>query len=153
VSSFPKAAIVAAGAFVAVLVAPMALAHSSFLYGPDLRVEGQGKTGNVAFTLVLTPSYATPKPGVQVTMTNCKFGQKAPIRLIRRIGPLGPGRTLTARPGKIVWTVGTVPGKPAKPKLRLRLALPAGVNKFCMLTSMYDSFTKQTVQQTTRVPV
>ena len=152
-SSFPKAAIVAAGAFVAVLVAPIALAHSNFRYGPDLRVEGQTKTANVAFTFTLSPSYSSPKPGVRVTMTNCKTGKQAPIRLLRRVGPLGAGQTLSGRAGKYVWTVPTVPGKPAQPKLHLRLAIPTGPQKFCLLTSMYDSYTKSTVNQTTRVPL
>ena len=152
-SSFRKAAIVAAGGLVAALVAPLALAHSNFLYGPDLRVEGQGKTGNVAFKFTLTPSYSSPKPGVRVTMTNCKTGKQPPIRVLRRIGPLGAGQTLSGRRGKYVWSVPTVPAKPVQPKLRLTMVLPAVVTKFCLLTSMYDSYTKQTVNQTTRVPV
>jgi hypothetical protein len=135
-----------------VLVAPAALAHS--IFGPDLRVEGQSLTNSVALNLVLTPSYKTAKPGVVVTMTNCKSGQKAPIRLIRRIGALGPGRTLQSRPGRLVWTLDTVPAKPAKPKLQLRLAIPAvAADKFCVHTSMYDNFTKRTVDITTRVPL
>jgi len=144
---------VAAGALVAALVAPLALAHSNFLYGPDLRVEGQGKAGNVAFTFILTPSYSSPKPGVRVTMTNCKTGKQAPIRLIRRVGPLGAGQTLSGHAGKYVWTVPTVPAKPVRPKLRLRMAIPTGPVSFCLLTSMYDSYTKSTVNQTTRVPL
>jgi hypothetical protein len=153
VSSFPKAAIVAAGALVAALVVPVALAHSTFRYGPDLRVEGQTKTGDVAFTFTLTPSYSSPKPGVRVTLSNCKTGKQAPIRVLRRIGPLGAGQTLSGRRGKYVWSVPTVPAKPVQPKLRLRMALPAVGAKFCLLTSMYDSYTKQTVNQTTRVPL
>jgi hypothetical protein len=142
---------VVAGALIAVLVAPAALAHS--IFGPDLRVEGQRLTKTVAFTLILTPSYSTPKPGVIVTMTNCKSGQAAPIRLVRRLGTLGAGRSLQAHPGKLVWSVETVPAKPAKPRLRLRLAIPKGVKKLCVQTSMYDNFTKQTVNMTTKVPL
>ena len=152
-SSFRKAAIVAAGGLVAALVAPLALAHSNFLYGPDLRVEGQGKTGNVAFKFTLTPSYSSPKPGVRVTMTNCKTGQQAPIRLIRRVGALGANQSLQAHPGKIVWNVGSVPAKPARAKLRLRLAVPNGVSKFCSFVSMYDTYTKKTTNIRMRVPL
>ena len=149
-SSLPKAVLVGVGAIVALMLAPAAPAD---LFGPDLKVEGQSKTKNVAFTLVLSPSYTTSKPGVTVTMTNCKSGQKAPIRLLSRSGGLGAGRSLQAHPGKIVWTLSAVPAKPAKPKLRMRLAIPAGAKKFCLQTSMYDSFTKSTVNMTTRVPL
>jgi hypothetical protein len=150
-SFFPKALVVA-GAVVA-LAAPAALAHSSFIYGPDLRVEGQSVKKSIAFTLRLTPSYSTPKPGVTVTMTNCKSGQRVPIHLIRHVGALGAGQSLKAHLGKIVWSLTSVPAKPAKPTLRLRLTAPKGVKTFCTVTSMYDQFTKKTVKITSRVPV
>jgi hypothetical protein len=144
---------VLSGALIALLVVPAALARSNEIFGPDLRVEGQSKTSTVAFTVIPIPSCSTAKPGVKVTMTNCKSGQKAPIRLVRRFGTLGPGRSLQARPGKIVWTLTHVPGKPARPKLRMRLAVPKGVKTFCLHTSMYDMFTKTTVNITNRVPI
>jgi hypothetical protein len=144
---------VSAGAFIALLVAPTALAHPTDIFGPDVRVEGQSVTSAVAFTITISPSYSTPKPGVTVTMTNCKSGQRAPIRLVRRIGTLGPNQSLRARPGKLVWNLSSVPAKPAKPTLRLRLAIPKGVNTFCTFTSVYDTFTKDTVNITTRVPL
>ena len=83
-------------------------------------------------------------------MTNCKSGQQAPIRLVRRFGSLG---SLRARPGKLVWNLAIIPAKPAKRKLRLRLAVPKGVTKFCLHTSMYDKFTKTTVNTNNRVPI
>jgi hypothetical protein len=147
VSSFPKTASAVAGAFIALLVAPAAFAD---LFGPDLRVEGQSLTTTVEFTTILTPSYSTPKPGVIVTMTNCKSGQQAPIRLVRRFGTLG---ALQARPGKLVWSVESIPAKPTKRKLRLRLAVPKGVKTFCLHTSMYDKFSKTTVDVQNRVPI
>jgi hypothetical protein len=147
VAFFPKAALAIAGAFIVLPVAPAALAD---IFGPDLRVEGQSLTATVEFTVVLTPSYSTPKPGVIVTMTNCKSGQQAPIRLVRRFGSLG---SLRARPGKLVWTLETIPAKPVKRKLRLRLAVPKGVKTFCLHTSMYDKFTKTTVNTNNRVPI
>ena len=109
-------------------------------------------TSSVEFTVSLIPHYSTPKPGVTVTMTNCKFGQRAPIRLVRRF-PLGPGQSLGGRPGKLVWSLKSVPAKPAKPKLRVRLAIPKGIKTFCLQTSMYDNFTKKTVNTTNRVPL
>ena len=138
------------GALIALLVVPAALARSNDIFGPDLRVVGQSKTSTVAFDVILSPSYRKAKPGVKVTMTNCKSGQKAPIRLVSRSGSLG---SVQARPGKIVWTLNSVPGKPAKPKLSMRLAVPNGVKKFCLATSMYDSYTKTTVKVTNRVPI
>jgi hypothetical protein len=147
VSFFPKAALAIAGGSILLAVAPAALAD---IFGPDLRVEGQSLTTTVEFTVVLTPSYSTPKPGVIVTMTNCKSGQQAPIRLVRRFGTLG---SLRARPGKLVWNLESIPAKPAKRKLRLRLAVPKGVTKFCLHTSMYDKFTKTTVNTNNRVPI
>jgi hypothetical protein len=147
VAFFPKAALALAGAFIVLPVAPAALAD---IFGPDLRVEGQSLTSSVEFTVRLIPQYSTPKPGVTVTMTNCKSGQQAPIRLIRRFGTLG---SLRARPGKLVWSLESIPAKPATRKLRLRLAVPKGVTKFCLHTSMYDKFTKTTVNTNNRVPV
>jgi hypothetical protein len=144
---------VLAGALIALLVVPAALARSNEIFGPDLRVEGQSKTSTVAFTVILIPSYSTAKPGVKVTMTNCKSGQKAPIRLVRRAGGLGAGRSLQAHPGKIVWSLNSVPAKPAKPKLHLWLAVPKGVKNFCLHTSMYDNNTKTTVNVNNRVPI
>jgi hypothetical protein len=146
-SSLRKTALVIAGAFIALLVAPAALAD---IFGPDLRVEGQSLTKSVALTVRLNPSYSTPKPGVTVTMTNCGSGQ---IRLVRRLGSLGPGQSFRARPGKFVWTLTSVPAKPAKPKLSMRLAVPKGVKTLCVRTSMYDNFTKQTVNLTNRIPL
>jgi hypothetical protein len=147
VAFFPKAALALAGAFIVLPVAPAALAD---IFGPDLRVEGQSLTSSVEFTVRLTPHYSTPKPGVIVTMTNCPSGQQAPIRLVRRFGTLG---SLRARPGKLVWSLESIPAKPATRKLRLRLAVPKGVTKFCLHTSMYDNFTKTTVNTNNRVPV
>jgi hypothetical protein len=150
VSSFPKAASAVVGACIASFVAPAALAD---IFGPDLRVTGQSLTTTVEFTAVLIPSYNESKPGVVVTMTNCKSGQKAPIRMVRRFGTLGPGQTLRARPGKLVWTLEKVPAKPAKRKLRFRLAVPKGVKTFCLATSMFDNFTKTTVNLRNSVPI
>jgi hypothetical protein len=141
------------GALIALLVVPAALAKSTEIFGPDLRVEGQSKTSSVAFSVILLPSYNVSKPGVTVTMTNCKTGQKAPIRVVRRSGGLGGGRSLQAHPGKIVWKLNSVPAKPAKPKLQLWLAVPKGVKNFCLHTSMYDNFTKTTVNVNNRVPI
>jgi hypothetical protein len=146
-SSFPKAASAVAGAFIALLVAPAALAD---IFGPDMRVEGQSLTTTVEFSVILTPSYSTPKPGVTVTMTNCKSGQRAPIRLVRRFGTVG---SLQAKPGKLVWSLESIPAKPAKRKLRVRLAVPKGVKTFCLHTSLYDKFTKTTVNTNNRVPI
>jgi hypothetical protein len=133
--------------FIVLPVAPAALAD---IFGPDLRVEGQSLTSSVEFTVRLTPHYSTPKPGVTVTMTNCPSGQQAPIRLVHRFGTLG---SLRARPGKLVWSLESIPAKPATRKLRLRLAIPKGVTKFCLHTSMYDKFTKTTVNTNNRVPI
>jgi len=60
---------------------------------------------------------------------------------------------LRAKPGKLVWSLESIPAKPATRKLRLRLAVPAGVRKFCLHTSMYDKFTKTTVNTNNTVPV
>jgi hypothetical protein len=150
VSFFPKAALAIAGALIVLPVAPAALAD---IFGPDLRVEGQRLKTTVGLTVFILPSYSTPKPGVTVTMTNCKFGQRAPIRLVRRFGTLGSGQSLHGRPGNLVWELKTVPAKPAKPKLRLGLAVPKGVKTFCIQTSMYDNFTKKIVKTTNRVPL
>jgi hypothetical protein len=147
VSFFPKAALAIAGTFIVLAVAPAALAD---IFGPDLRVEGQSLTSSVEFTVRLVPHYSTPKPGVTVTMTNCKSGQQAPIRLVRRFAILG---SLRARPGELVWSLESIPAKPATRKLRLRLAIPKGVTKFCLHTSMYDKFTKTNVNTNNRVPI
>jgi hypothetical protein len=100
--------------------------------------------------LTLSPSYSTRKPGVVVTMTTCN---NASLRLIRRVSTLGAGQTLRARPGRIVWSVSTVPGKPAKPKLALKLAAPAGKSKLCVRSSMYDNYTKKTIAINTPIPL
>jgi len=149
---FPKTYLFA-GAFIACLVAPTALAHPTSISGPGFTVEGQRVNSAVAFTLIVIPSNSTPKPGVTVTMTNCKSGQPTPIRLIRRIGRLGANQSLRAQPGKLVWNVSTVPAKPARAKLRLRLAIPDGVTRFCAFASMYDTYTKKTTNVTMRVPL
>ena len=149
-SSFSKA-LLALGALAALAVVPGAFARSTDLFGPDLRVSGQSVTNAVAFTLVLSPSYTTAKPGVTVTMTTCGQGPK--IRLVRRLGALGNGQSLQARPGRIVWSVANVPAKPAKAKLRLRLASPQGRKSLCVHTSMYDQYTKSTIDLTNKVPL
>jgi hypothetical protein len=146
-SSLRKTALPIAGAFIAVLIAPAALAE---IFGPDLRVEGQSLTKSVALTVRLTPSYSTPKPGVTVTITKCGAAQ---VRLVRRLGSLGAGQSFRASSGKLVWTLASVPAKPAKPNLSLRLAVPKGVKTLCVRTSMYDNFTKQTVNVTNRIPL
>jgi len=145
--SFPKAALVTVGAFIALVVAPAALAEK---FGPDLRVEGQSLTTSVALTVRLSPSYSTSKPGVTVTMTKCGAAQ---VLLVRRLGSLGSGQTFRAQPGKLVWTLASVPAKPAKPTLNLRLAVPKGAKTLCVHTSMYDNYTKQTVNVTNRIPL
>jgi hypothetical protein len=147
VSFFPRI-VAAAGA--AVVLPAAALGQ---LVGPDLRVEGQSVEKGVALTLVLTPSFDTPKPGVTVTMTNCRPGRGAPIRLLRRLRPLGFGQTLKAQRGKIVWTVQTVPARPAKAKLRLMLVKPNGQSRLCVRTSMDDRSTNSTVNLTNDIPL
>ena len=149
---FPKANLYV-GAFIALLVAPTALAQPTSISGPGFTVEGQRVKNAVAFSLIVIPSNSTPKPGVTVTMTNCKSGQQAPIRLIRRVGALGANQSLQAHPGKIVWNVGSVPAKPARAKVRLRLAIPNGVKRFCSFVSMYDTYTKKTTNIRMRVPL
>jgi hypothetical protein len=150
VSSLSKA-LLAVGALASLAVVPGAFARSTDLFGPDLRVAGQSATNGVTFTLVLSPSYNTAKPGVTVTMTTCGQGPK--IRLLRRLGGLGQGQSLQARPGRIVWNVASVPARPAKAKLRLRLASPQGRSSLCVHTSMYDRYTKSTIDLTNRVPL
>jgi hypothetical protein len=139
---------------VALLAVPVALARADTRFGPDLRVVGQGEgrttTTSVALNLTLSPSYATSKPGVVVTMTSCN---KASLKLLRRVGALGSGQSLRSRPGKIVWTLVSVPGKPAKPKLSLKLAAPTNTSKLCVRSSMYDNYTKQTINIRTPVPL
>jgi len=146
-TSFSKAALVVAGTFSAMVVAPAALAD---IFGPDLTVAGQSLTTSVALTVNLAPSYNKPKPGVVVTMTNCGSGG---LKVVRRIGTLGANQTFRASSGKIVWTVKTVPAKPAKPKLSLRLAIPKSGKTLCVRTSMYDNYTKKTVKATNRIPL
>lgn len=137
----------------AMLAAQGALGGSAKLFPPDLGVEGQSLGTSVEFGLIITPSYSTPKPGVTVTMTNCKHGQRAPIRVVRRAG-VHPGETLSVKPGKVVWNVKTLPGKPKKRKVRLWFAIPANVGStFCAVTTMYDKLTKNSATITTRVPL
>ena len=144
---------VVAGA-VALLAVPAALARTDTKFGPDLRVVGQGQgasaTTSVALNLTLSPSYATSKPGVVVTMTSCN---NASLKLLRRVGGLGSGQSLRSRPGRIVWTLSSVPGKPAKPKLSLKLAAPTGKSQLCVRSSMYDNFTKKTIAIRTPIPL
>ena len=144
---------VVAGA-VALLAVPAALARTDTKFGPDLRVVGQGQgasaTTSVALNLTLSPSYATSKPGVVVTMTSCN---NASLKLLRRNGSLGSGQSLRSRPGRIVWTLASVPGKPAKPKLSLKLAAPTGKSQLCVRSSMYDNYTKRTIAIRTPIPL
>jgi hypothetical protein len=83
-------------------------------------------------------------------MTSCN---NATLKLLRRVGGLGVGQSLRARPGRIVWSLRTVPGKPAKPKLALKLAAPANKSKLCVRSSMYDNYTKKTVAINTPIPL
>ena len=117
-------------AFVAVcaaacLAAPAAFAHTATKYGPDLEVTGQGQgkytTSSVALHVTLSPSYSTAK---------------------RRSGG---GGSLHAGKGTLVWTLSSVPGRPAKPQLNLTLAAPKGRKTLCVSTSMYDNYTRKTV--------
>ena len=139
---------------VALLVVPAAFAQTETKFGPDLRVVGQGvgqfKTTAVALNLTLSPSYATSKPGVVVTMTSCN---NASLKLLRHVGSLGSGQSLHAKPGRIVWSVASVPGKPARPKLSLQLGVPTGKAKLCVRSSMYDNYTKKTININTPIPL
>ena len=141
-------------AAVVLLAAPAANAGADTRFGPDLRVEGQGvgqpNTTAIALNLTLTPYYATRKPGVVVTMTSCN---NASLKLLRRVSRLGSGQSLRARRGRIVWSVASIPGKPAKPALRLRLAVPTGKPKLCVRSSMYDNYTKKTINISTPIPL
>jgi len=138
----------------ALLTASAAFAQTATKYGPEIRVVGQGQglhsTTSVALHVTLTPSYASAKPGVVVTMRNCTG---VPLKLIRRSGGLGAGQSLRASSGQLVWSVSTVPGKPSKPKLGLIIAPPTGKKTLCVSTSMYDSYTRQTVHLRTAVPL
>ena len=134
-------------AFVAVcaaacLAAPAAFAHTATRYGPDLEVSGQGQgkytTSSVALHVKLSPSYSTAKPGVVVTMRSCGGA----LKLLRRSGG---GGSLHASKGTLVWTLSSVPGRPAKPQLNLTLAAPKGRKTLCVSTSMYDNYTRKTV--------
>jgi len=136
----PRALVVLCAA--ASLAVPAAYAQTATKYGPDLQVTGQGqgkfKTTSVALHVTLTPSYATAKPGVVVTMRSCGGS----LKLLRRSGG---GGSLHASQGKLVWALSAVPGKPAKPKLNLTLAAPKGRKTLCVSTSMYDNYTRKTV--------
>jgi hypothetical protein len=136
------------------LAAPAAaLGHSAFRFGPDLRVAGQSVGGNVAFKLTLTPSYPTAKPGVTVTMTNCKYSSAPPIRVVAYTGGVGPGQTLRARPGRVVWDLRAIPAAPTKRLLLLRLHAPNGQTRLCVQTSMYDRYTRSTTKLVNNVPL
>jgi len=151
-SILPRSLVVAAA--IALLAAPAAFARTDTKFGPDLRVQGQGQglttTTSVAFNLTLSPSYSTPKPGVVVTMTSCN---NASLKLLRRVGGLGAGQSLQAQPGRIVWRLSAVPGKPAKPKLALKLAAPTNKPKLCVRASMYDNYTRKTINISTPIPL
>ena len=151
-SILPRSLVVAVA--LALLAAPAAFARTDTKFGPDLRVAGQGQgltaTTSVALNLTLSPSYSTPKPGVVVTMTSCN---NASLKLLRRVGSLGSGQSLRARPGRIVWSLSAVPGMPAKPKLALKLAAPKGKSKLCVRASMYDNYTRQTINVRTPIPL
>ena len=151
-SILPRSLVVAAA--IALLAAPAAFARADIKFGPDLRVQGQGQgltaTTSVALNLTLSPSYSTSKPGVVVTMTSCN---NASLKLLRRVSSLGPGQSLRARPGRIVWSVSAVPGKPSKPKLALKLAAPTNKSKLCVSTSMYDNYTRKTINIRTPIPL
>jgi hypothetical protein len=144
----------AVAAAAALLAAPAAFARADTKFGPDLRVQGQGvgqgATTSVALNLTLSPSYSTRKPGVVVTMTSCN---NASLKLLRRIGRLGAGQSLRGRTGRIVWSLTSVPGKPAKPKLALRLAAPNNASKLCVRASMYDNYTRKTINIRTPIPL
>ena len=93
------------------------------------------------------------KPGVVVTMTSCK--QRRRSSCSGRVGSLGSGQSLRARPGQIVWTVTTVPGKPAKPKLAPEArGADEQRAKLCVRTSMYDKLHEEDGQaSTTPIPL
>jgi len=151
--SIPRSFVVVCVA--ACIMAPAAaLAQTATKYGPELRVIGQGQgkfaTTSVALYVTLNPSYSSAKPGVVVTMRNCGGSS---LKLLRRSGGLGSGQSLHASKGKLVWSVSTVPGRPAKPKLSLILAAPKGQKTLCVATSMYDHYTRKTVSVRTAVPL
>jgi len=139
---------------VALLAAPAAFARADTKFGPDLRVQGQGQgttaTTSVALNLTLSPSYSTSKPGVVVTLTSCN---NTSLKLLRRVGRLGSGQSLRARPGRIVWSLTAVPGKPTRPRLALMLAAPSGKSKLCVRSSMFDNYTRKTINITTPIPL
>ena len=151
-SILPRSLVVAAA--IALLAAPAAFARAETKFGPDLRVQGQGQglttTTSVALNLTLSPSYSTSKPGVVVTMTSCN---NASLKLLRHVGSLGAGQSLHAQPGRIVWRLSAVPGKPAKPKLALKLAAPTNKSKLCIRSSMYDNYTRKTINIRTPIPL
>jgi hypothetical protein len=147
-SIFPRAIVVVCAA--ACIAVPAAFAQTATKYGPELQVTGQGQgtytTSSVALHVKLSPSYSTSKPGVVVTMRSCGGS----LKVLRRSGG---GGSLLATKGKLVWSLSAVPGRPAKPQLNLILATPKGRKTLCVSTSMYDNYTRKTVNVRTSIPL
>ena len=84
-------------------------------------------------------------------MTSCN---NATLKLLRHVGSLGSGQSLHARTGSIVWSLSSVPGKPAEAEAsRLKLAAPKDKAKLCVRASMYDNYTKKTIKHDTPIPL
>ena len=140
---------------VALLAAPAAFARTETKFGPDLRVvraraRASSRRRAVALNLTLSPSYATRKPGVVVTMTSCN---NASLKLLRHVGSLGSGQSLhaTARPDRLEPRQRS--RQAGEAEAALKLAAPKGKSKLCVRSSMYDNYTKKTININTPIPL
>lgn len=137
------------------IVSVAAAGANARIYAPTVKAQARIINDQVRVNLTLVPRYRVSKPGVQVTLTNCRLGQTAPLRVVDYPALMDGNYALSFKPGKLTWKVSRTPARPDTATMKLALALPQGKTGpyFCFHVSMHDSYTHKTKGFDLRVPI
>jgi hypothetical protein len=140
--------------FLAVALATASVAAAN-IYGPTIQAKGTIINDQVRIGLSVIPHYRVTKPGVVVTLTNCRLGQQIPLKVVDSPALMDGNFQLSYRPGRVTWKILRAPAKPDTATINLALALPHGKTgpKFCVHVAMHDNYTGQTVNRDLRIPI
>jgi len=141
----------------AVLAAASVAAAGTIITKHSPRVKALASIVNdqVRVNLKVLPYYRVTRPGVQVTLTNCRLGQQIPLKVVDSPALMDGNYDLTFKPGKAIWKIGRTPVLPDTAMMKLALALPHGKTgpEFCFHVRAHDNYTGKGYGYDIRVPI
>lgn len=142
-------------AMAAVTLAIASAASATTIYGPTVKAHARIVNDRVNVILTIVPHYHVSKPGVQVTLTNCRLGQQTPLKVVSSPALMDGNYDLTFKPGKAIWKIGRTPALPDTAMMKLALALPHGKTgpEFCFHVRAHDNYTGKGYGYDIRVPI